>query len=360
MLEAIVGDGKAGKTITLWSPNVTYMKNDIVMYFKTETKQVSVEMGKREFAFILVSTKDNNSSIPNYDLVDGIPSFQKTNWTLLNPLSYLLQDLDEMKKVVKSTFGELLESHIKEMHGLIGTRDIETNLVKKDYSNLITQNRVGKYSLSTVDSTYDGSNRMKLDSNGILEYSIRYSFDEKANALSNEMVIQDRKHYHQASPIWDESDRTIFAQKYSEGDELFQVTFNTPKTNGYGLQLTNANGDLAYDTHSFINLRYGTNIFHATIEFPTPFVNDEYCVFFDTYGNGEFLFGYDKEDLERRAKLNQPTYDAIVSQPMLMNKRNNGFDVILPIHTYFNSIQKYNIGVPWKNEFILHAIGRYR
>lgn len=29
-----------------------------------------------------------------------------------------------------------------------------------------------------------------------------------------------------------------------------------------------------------------------------PFVNDEYMVFFDTYGSGEFVFGYDKNDLQ--------------------------------------------------------------
>lgn len=85
----------------------------------------------------------------------------------------------------------------------------------------------------------------------------------------------------------------------------------------------------------FNNLRYGTNIFHAHIEFPTPFFDDEYCVFFDTYGYGQFVFGYDKLDIQSKE---QPTYDAIVSMPMIMNKTPSGFDVVLPIHTYFNSI----------------------
>lgn len=49
---------------------------------------------------------------------------------------------------------------------------------------------------------------------------------------------------------------------------------------------------------SFSNLRFGTNVFHRRIDFPTPFVDDEYMVFFDTYGAGDFVFGYDKEDLE--------------------------------------------------------------
>lgn len=47
----------------------------------------------------------------------------------------------------------------------------------------------------------------------------------------------------------------------------------------------------------FNNLRYGTNIFHKRIDFKVPFINDEYMVFFDTYGNGEFVFGYDKADI---------------------------------------------------------------
>ena len=73
-------------------------------------------------------------------------------------------------------------------------------------------------------------------------------------------------------------------------------------------------------------------------------------VFFDTYGNGDFVFGYDKSDLMAQE---EPTYDAIVSMPMILNKTRYGFDIVLPIHTHFNSIQKYRIGVPWKNTFTL-------
>ena len=109
----------------------------------------------------------------------------------------------------------------------------------------------------------------------------------------------------------------------------------------------------------FSQLRYGTNVFMHRVEFGAgnEFLNDEYCVFFDTYGPGMFVFGYDKADLESKT---EPTYDAIVSMPMLMNKDRGGFTVVLPIHTYFNSMQKYNIGVPWENKFRLSVIGRYR
>ncbi len=86
-------------------------------------------------------------------------------------------------------------------------------------------------------------------------------------------------------------------------------------------------------------------------------MNNEYMVFFDTYGNGEFVFGYDKYDIQEQT---EPTYDTIVSMPMLMNKTENGFDIVLPVHCHFNSIQKYNIGVPWNNAFTFQAIGRFR
>lgn len=49
---------------------------------------------------------------------------------------------------------------------------------------------------------------MKRSSNGILEYSIQYSFDEKANEF---IKIDDKRYYRQKSPIWDESDQTIFS-----------------------------------------------------------------------------------------------------------------------------------------------------
>lgn len=67
----------------------------------------------------------------------------------------------------------------------------------------------------------------------------------------------------------------------------------------------------------FTNLRYGTNVFHARISLQVPFADDEYCVFFDTYGGGEFVFGYDRTDIQSKT---EPTYDAIVSLPMILNK----------------------------------------
>lgn len=109
-----------------------------------------------------------------------------------------------MKKLVKEVFDEILKLHVKKDHGLIGSADIEKNLIKKDYSNLLTPMRNGKYSLSIMDS-----NGIKMDSNGIMECSIKYSFESKAN--QKDFWIDDRKYYHQKSPIWDESDQTIFA-----------------------------------------------------------------------------------------------------------------------------------------------------
>ena len=52
-------------------------------------------------------------------MVDGIPDFTKSNWSLLNPMSYLLQDLIGMKEVVMAVFTALLNKHVKEEHGLV-------------------------------------------------------------------------------------------------------------------------------------------------------------------------------------------------------------------------------------------------
>lgn len=187
---------------------------------------------------------------------------------------------------------------------------------------------------------------MKKSSNGILEYAVSYSFDTKANQY---LWIKDKKYYYQKSPIWDESDQTIFSSKYTE-DNLFSVAVNMHSE-------VDSEGNETTKYIQFSNLRYGTNIFNAQIEFPEPFINDEYMVFFDTYEPGSFVFGYERHDLMDK---DEPTWDAIVSRPMLLNKTAKGFDIVLPIHTYFNSMQKYNIGVPWNNKFRLQAIGRYR
>lgn len=184
---------------------------------------------------------------------------------------------------------------------------------------------------------------VRLASNGVMEYRTRYSFDAKAN---QDLKIEDSRYYWEKSPIWDESDQTIFARKYME-DNMFSLVAHP---------YTDDNGDEKY-AQQFNNLRYGTNIFHKHVDFDVPFINDEYMVFFDTYGNGEFVFGYGKSDLQDKT---EPTYDAVVSMPMLLNKTAKGFDIILPIHCHFNSLRKYNIGVPWNNIFTFQAIGRYR
>lgn len=331
------------KSITMWNPNIQYSEGDMVLYFKTENEQKHPDVGRREFMFILVSRTDENDSVPNYDMIDGIPDFSKTNWDLLNPMSYLLQDLIGMKDVVKEVFTNLLEEHVAEEHGLIGSADIEKNLLKTDYTNLTTPWENGKYAVDVVK----GDN-IKIGSNGIMEVKIAYAFDAKAN---QQITIKGRKYYYQKSPIWDESDNTIFSQKYIE-DDLFSVSAHPVTVERSGEKV------VEYLMH-FNNLRYGTNIFHKHIEFNKnyPFLNDEYMVFFDTYGPGEFVFGYGRDDLKAQE---EPTWDAIVSMPMLMNKTRYGFDIVLPIHTYFNSMQKYNIGVPWNNEFRLQVIGRYR
>ena len=204
----------------MWSQSVTYALGDIVLYFKKEDKQVSPDVGKREFAFILASLKDGNTTTPHYDLVDGIPTFVESGWRLLNPLSYLLQDLDGMKSAVKEAFANLLQDHIEDEHGLVGSDDITKNLVRKDYANLSTPWKVGSYALVKSQTTFDNGNIVrKVHTNGLMEYQVRYSFDEKANPY---IYINDRRNYWQKSPIWDESDQTIFSQKYSE-DNMFSV-----------------------------------------------------------------------------------------------------------------------------------------
>lgn len=155
--------------------------------------------------------KDGNTSIPNYVMVDDgrIPDFTKTNWRLLNPTSYLLQDLIGMKEVVKDVFNGLLNKHLSEQHGITGSTDVGRNLLRKDYSNLSTGWLLGSKSVDTMD--YSG---IRMKSNGTMEVSIKYSFDVEANPQHFE--IADRRYFHQRSPIWDESDHSIFSSKYVE------------------------------------------------------------------------------------------------------------------------------------------------
>ena len=173
----------------MWDPNVSYAKGEVVVYFKKDSKQTSVEQGIREFVFILMSLKDGNTDTPNYDIIDHIPVFTKSNWQLLNPLSYLLQNLNQMREVVLGVFKELLQKHVQQDHGLIGSEDIENNLIKTDYSNLQSPWQVGKYAL--VNSIKEISEvglvgKKRKTTNGIMEYSLQYNFDMRANQDEND------------------------------------------------------------------------------------------------------------------------------------------------------------------------------
>lgn len=121
-LQSFVGNN--GKSITMWNPNVMYSEGDIVLDFKEVKFQKSSESGTQSLAFMIVSTKDDNDNVPNYDLVDGIPDFTKSGWKLLNPMSYLLQDIVGMKNVIREAFEKVLSEHVESEHGLVGSESI--------------------------------------------------------------------------------------------------------------------------------------------------------------------------------------------------------------------------------------------
>ena len=120
----------------LWDPNMVYSQGDMVLYFKQESSQTSVEFGRREYMFILVSMEPGNNAIPNYDMVGEIPDFSKSGWRLLNPTSYLLQNVNAMRDVVEEVFSSLLSDHLAEDHGMEVSHDLDNSLVRRDLSNL--------------------------------------------------------------------------------------------------------------------------------------------------------------------------------------------------------------------------------
>ena len=87
--------------------------------------------------------------------MDGIPDFTKSGWRLMNPTSFLLQDLIGMRKVVVEVFTTVLQEHLVQEHGLVGNQtDIRKNLLKKDISNLSTGWQLGDKSVwKTQEST---------------------------------------------------------------------------------------------------------------------------------------------------------------------------------------------------------------
>ena len=137
------------RSLTVWNPNRTYAKGDLVVMFKDRRdKSSALEDGKQENVFLLMSLKDVNSSTPNYEMVNGLPDFTVTGWKLLNPTSYLLQNLNEMRMVVEKVFKNLILEHERIEHGLAGSSNIESNLIKTDYSTLQTSWRLDDFTLT--------------------------------------------------------------------------------------------------------------------------------------------------------------------------------------------------------------------
>ena len=111
-------------------------------------------------------------------------------------------------------FSEMMQNHVEQEHGFIGSQNIENNLVRKDYSNLQTPWINGKYSLLVSNENGKGIGwrwRRTKSSNGIMEYGITYGFEVKANNQDGEYQIKDKMYFLQKSSVWDESYSTTCA-----------------------------------------------------------------------------------------------------------------------------------------------------
>ena len=80
-----------------------------------------------------------------------------------------------MRVIVLDVIKQLIAKHVNDEHGLIGSKNIEHNIVKKDYSNLQTPWQLGKYSLNnSIEkiNEINWSGRKTKSTNGIMEYNI--------------------------------------------------------------------------------------------------------------------------------------------------------------------------------------------
>lgn len=274
LLEKINSYGLSGIfSIEPYKKDYIYGIGSVVVYIEEKN-------GKIENIYLLECIEENNSKEPQYSIIDGfVADFSKSGWKNLNSFFSIYNSSNEdinlssfLDYSISSNFYLSHESDLS-LHkfGAIDENTVAEKLLKKDFSNVddFHDSVFWNYETKQV-SSHNFAGWYKKWGNGVLEYDLTFCLGDNievkktispdgsirtTNCIKvNSFIPLSTEECDNSDYFLDEDSRSIFNKNGSSKEYSIGNVVQT-------------------------NVVDQTNEYHGTIEFPIPFVDDEYMVF---------------------------------------------------------------------------------
>ena len=262
--------------IQAYKENKVYNKGDVVVYPEYDSGKTKILN-----IYLLECTIDSNDAVPEYEIIDGfVKDFSKSGWKDTNPFFAIYNSFDDSinlssflenaisSKLYLSHETDLSYHKFGELHN---DKDLSSKILLNDFSNIADFRKSMFWAYETgkaIGSNFNGV--YKKWGNGVLEYDLTFS-------LGGEDQIEK---------TIDESG-SIKSTKYIRVNSL--VPLSSPEFNNDNYFLNEASYTIfnklgSSDKYYFggfaqTNVNQQVNTYHGTIEFPIPFVDEQYMVF---------------------------------------------------------------------------------
>jgi len=267
-------------SIQLYRKTKTYNRGDAIVYIEYEDDD---KTSIREI-YILQSIIDDNDNEPRYTYVDTyIKDFSGSGWKEPNSYFSLYNEKDPERSIsafIENTiFTKFHLSHELDLdyhpYGEIDSGTLSSRILMKDMSNIadFRDKLFYPYEVTNVQD-HNFSGICKKWGNGILEYDLTFCLGDdldRVQVIGETGLIrtQDFLRLNSLVPLSDENfnndDYFLEPNDYF----IFNKTGSSRQYIVNGVPQTNATDQL--------------NEYHGTIEFPIPFADTNYMIFFSEY-----------------------------------------------------------------------------
>ena len=283
-LEKVVENFSEHKVFSIeaYKEDTTYSKGDIVVYVEFSYKKRSILN-----LYLLESMEDFNEKTPTYEISDGfIKDFSKSGWKNLNPFFSIFSsppnDETNLSSFIESSLsGKFHEEHElnKDFHkfGELTRELVEEKVLLSDFSNISdTRDKLfWAYEISSV--SYDNcSGTYKKWGNGLIEYDLTFCLGDSIKKVQT---------------ISENGDVTI--TDYIRANSLIPLSSNEFNNDDYFLDKNSYSifNRLCSDKNYIVNgipqtnVDERMNVYHGTIHFPIPFIDEQYMIFTSSTSN---------------------------------------------------------------------------
>lgn len=250
-----------------------YSRGDVVVFIDEDDGQI-------KNIYLLECEADGNAEKPSYEIVDGfISDFSKSGWKNLNDFFSIYNSTDEeinlssfVEHSMSSNFSLSHDDDLKyHKFGEIHVDTISEKLLKKDFSNVDDYHGSPYWSYETkkiASNNFVGY--CKKWGCGVLEYDLTYCLGdslavEKTIASDGSVAVASAVKVNSLVPLstssFDNDDYFLREEDYfvfnKAGDSKRHVVGNMVQT----------------------NVTEEVNVYHGTIVFPIPFIDESYMIF---------------------------------------------------------------------------------